>query len=459
MANRDLTKGEPGRILRAYCLPMFGSVFFQQMYNLADSFTAGRFIGEAALAAVGNSYELTLIYLAFALGCNTGASVVVARYFGAKRYDRVKTAIFTALIATGVVCAALLLAGMALAAPLLRAIRTPSNTFRDSITYLKIYTAALPFVFFYNVTNGIFSALGDSQTPFLFLVVSSCANVALDILFVARLGMKVSGVGWATFLCQGAACIPAAIVLVKKIKKLEAGAAPAFERPVLRKFVRVAVPGVLQQGVVAAGNIAIQGVVNVYGAAVMAGYSAAVKMNNLVTACFSTIGSGVSNFTAQNLGAARPERLRGGFRASVWLVWTIALTMCLIYELIPGRLVRVFLTDASDKALKTGVDFRRIAAPFYFAPAVKIMCDGVLCGADKMKHVVFTIFLDLSLRALTAAVCSAVFGTAFSVWFAWPIGWVIAAVVTGILFRQVLWRHVAQVSNEGLNERFEGNGG
>ena len=157
----------------------------------------------------------------------------------------------------------------------------------------------------------------------------------------------------------------------------------------------MAVPGVLQQGVVAAGNIAIQGVVNVYGAAVMAGYSAAVKMNNLVTACFSTIGSGVSNFTAQNLGAARPERLRGGFRASVWLVWTIALTMCLIYELIPGRLVRVFLTDASDKALKTGVDFRRIAAPFYFAPAVKIMCDGVLCGADKMKHVVFTIFLDL----------------------------------------------------------------
>ena len=120
MANRDLTKGEPGRILRAYCLPMFGSVFFQQMYNLADSFTAGRFIGEATLAAVGNSYELTLIYLAFALGCNTGASMVVARYFGAKRYDRVKTSIFTALIATGVVCAALLLAGMALAAPLLR---------------------------------------------------------------------------------------------------------------------------------------------------------------------------------------------------------------------------------------------------------------------------------------------------------------------------------------------------
>lgn len=210
---------------------------------------------------------------------------------------------------------------------------------------------------------------------------------------------------------------------------------------------------------VAAGNIAIQDVVNVYGAAEMAGYSAAVKMNNLVTACFSTIGSGVSNFTAQNLGAARPERLRGGFRASVWLVWTIALTMCLIYELIPGRLVRVFLTDASDKALMTGVDFRRIAAPFYFAPAVKIMCDGVLCGADKMKHVVFTIFLDLSLRVLTAAVCSTVFGTAFSVWFAWPIGWVIAAVVTGILFRQVLWRHVARVSNEGLNERFEGNGG
>lgn len=225
-----------------------------------------------------------------------------------------KTAIFTALIATGVVCAALLLA-----APPLRAIRTPSNTFRDSITYLKIYTAALPFVFFYNVTNGIFSALGDSKTPFLFLVVSSCANVALDILFVARLGMKVSGVGWATFLCQGAACIPAAIVLVKKIKKLEAGAAPAFERPVLREFVRVAVPGVLQQGVVAAGNIAIQGVVNVYGAAVMAGYSAAVKMNNLVTACFRRLAAAFRTSPRRTLARRARNAFAAGFaRPSGW---------------------------------------------------------------------------------------------------------------------------------------------
>lgn len=192
MANRDLTKGEPGRILRTYCLPLFGSVFFRQMYNLADGFTAGRFIGESALAAVGNSHELTLIYLALALGCNTGASVIAARFFGAKRYDRVKTAMYTALISTSLVCAVLMLAGVALAAPLLRAIRTPDGTFTDSITYLKIYTAALPFVFFYNVTNGIFSALGDSKTPFLFLVVSSCANVALDILFVAELDMGVA---------------------------------------------------------------------------------------------------------------------------------------------------------------------------------------------------------------------------------------------------------------------------
>lgn len=458
MANRDLTKGEPGRILRTYCLPLFGSVFFQQMYNLADSFTAGRFIGESALAAVGNSYELTLIYLALALGCNTGASVIAARFFGAKRYDRVKTAMYTALISTSLVCAVLMLAGVALAAPLLRAIRTPDGTFTDSITYLKIYTAALPFVFFYNVTNGIFSALGDSKTPFLFLVVSSCANVALDILFVARLDMGVAGVGWATFLCQGAACVPVAIVLVKKIKALGVGTVPVFDRPMLREFARVAVPAALQQGVVAAGNIAIQGIVNAYGAAVMAGYSAAVKMNNLVTACFSTIGSGVSNFTAQNLGAGRPERIRGGFRASVRLVWAIAFTMCLIYESIPERLVRFFLTDASDEALRTGVDFLRIASPFYFAPAVKIMCDGVLCGAERMKHVVFTISLDLSLRALAAALCSVVFGTAFSVWFAWPIGWVVAAAATGALFRHVIWRRVLRNSDESLKEESEGEG-
>ena len=441
MANRDLTVGSPGRIIRSYCLPLFGSVFFQQMYNLADSFVAGRFIGENALAAVGNSYELTLIFIALATGCNTGCSITTARYFGAKDYAKVRTAITTSLIATAVVWAALTLFGVFGSAHMLRAINTPEAIFDDSLIYIRIYVGGLAFMYFYNVATGIFSALGDSKTPFYFLAISSTANVILDIVFVTVFNMGVAGVGWATLICQGAACISAMLTVMRKVRKLPEfeGDAPFITRNMLNEFISVAAPSTLQQVFVAAGNIIIQGVVNAYGAAVTAGYCAAVKMNNLVTACFSTIGGGVSNYTSQNLGADRPERVRQGFRESVKLTWLIALVMCLLYELFPAQLVNLFLNDSSSaETLQTGIDFLRIAAPFYFAPALKIMCDSILCGAKKMNYVVFSIFLDLGLRASIAAACSAAFGTAFSVWFAWPIGWVSAAVITCFLYQNGL---------------------
>ena len=311
MANHDLTVGDPGKVIRRYCLPLFGGVFFQQMYNLADSFVAGRFIGENALAAVGNSYEITLIFLAFAFGCNTGGSVVCAHYFGAKEYGKVKTAIFTSLIATVAICVLLVFSGLAFAVPLLQAIQTPAEIFQDTRTYLSIYTGGLVFMFLYNFANGIFSALGDSKTPFYFLMASSIANVALDILFVSKFHMGVAGVGWATFICQGAACVPAVLVVMQKAKKLTGQKVPVFDFSIFREFITVAIPSILQQGFVAAGNIIIQGVVNAYGAAVMAGYSAAVKMNDMVTSCFSTIGSGVANYTSQSrANTANQERIQ-----------------------------------------------------------------------------------------------------------------------------------------------------
>lgn len=439
MANHDLTVGDPGQLIRSYCLPLFGSVLFQQLYNLADSFVAGRFLGEQALAAVGNSYEITLIFLAFAFGCNTGCSVLTARYFGAKEYGKVRTAISTSLIATAVICVILVLFGLFGSVPLLHLIQTPDSIFADSITYLRIYTCGLVFVLFYNVATGIFAALGDSRTPFWFLAISSSANIVLDILFVAVFHMGVAGVGWATFLCQGAACIPAMFLMLHRIHGLPCEKYVRISRSSLCDFISVAAPSILQQDVVATGNIIVQGVVNTYGAAVIAGYSAAVKMNNLVTSCFTTIGSGLTNYTAQNLGAKLPKRIRSGFKASVELVWLLSLVMFLLYEIFPTQLVRIFLNNPSAEALRAGTQFLRVASPFYFAPAFKIMCDAFLCGTKRMNLVVFSISLDLMLRAALAVVFSALFATAFSVWFAWPIGWVIAAIITYAIYRKVMY--------------------
>ena len=225
--NKDLTVGRPSTVLWKFCLPLFGSVIFQQLYNIADSFVAGKFVGENALAAVGNSYELTLIFIAFGFGCNMGCSVVVSRLFGAKQYKDLKTAVYTTFIASGALCAILMLAGLLLGQPLLHLINTPENIFSDSWTYLKIYIWGVPFVLFYNIATGIFSALGDSKTPFIFLVCSSTANILMDILFVTAFDMGVAGVAWATFICQGISCIFAMMFVFKRLAAIKSKETPA----------------------------------------------------------------------------------------------------------------------------------------------------------------------------------------------------------------------------------------
>ena len=151
--NRDLTVGKPEHVLWQFCLPLFGSILFQQLYNIADSLVAGKFVGESALAAVGNSYEITLIFIAFAFGCNMGCSVVVSSFFGAKQYGRMKTAVSTAMITSALVCGFLMLFGLLCGAGLLRLIHTPQELMADSLLYLNIYVLGLPFVFFYNIST------------------------------------------------------------------------------------------------------------------------------------------------------------------------------------------------------------------------------------------------------------------------------------------------------------------
>ena len=272
--NKDLTVGNPHQVLGRFCRPLFGSIIFQQIYNIADSLVAGKFIGENALAAVGNSYEITLIFLAFAFGCNMGCSVVVSRLFGAGDYGKMKTAVYTTCIFSGLLCLLLMLTGLLGSNLLLSLIRTPSEVFHDSRIYLDIYIWGLPFVFFYNIATGIFSALGDSKTPFFFLALSSLSNIGVDILFVRSCGLGVAGVAWATFLCQGISCILALITVFFRLKGIHCNTRSVlFDRKLLGQIISIAIPSTLQQSFISLGNIVIQGSINGFGSPVMAGYS------------------------------------------------------------------------------------------------------------------------------------------------------------------------------------------
>ena len=437
--NKDLTVGKPGSVLWKFCLPLFGSIIFQQLYNLADSFVAGKFVGESALAAVGNSYEITLIFIAFAFGCNIGCSVIVSQLFGAKRMADLKTAVYTTLISSSIVCLLLMGLGTLLCTDLLELIHTPEDILPDSKLYLDIYILGLPFVFYYNVATGIFSALGDSKTPFYFLAASSLSNIAVDILFVTAFQMGVAGVAWATFLCQGVSCVLAVVVVFRRFRTIETERKPAlFSWVLLKKIAVVAIPSILQQSFISVGNIIIQGVINTFGSSVIAGYSAAVKLNNLVITSFTTLGNGISNYTAQNIGAEKPDRVRQGFKAGVKLVWLLSLPLVALYLLGGGVLLRIFLDDTTGTAMQVGIQFLRVLAPFYFVISAKLVSDGILRGAGLMKQFMAATFTDLILRVVLAKVLSVPFGT-LGIWCAWPIGWTIAAVMSVLFYRQGPW--------------------
>ncbi len=439
--NKDLTVGSPETVLWKFCLPLFGSIIFQQLYNIADSFVAGKFIGENALAAVGNSYEITLIFIAFAFGCNIGCSVIVSKLFGAKRNTELKTAIRTTMITSGVLCLLLMFFGIVFSGTFLTFINTPANVLADSKLYLDIYIMGLPFVFFYNISTGIFSALGDSKTPFYFLAASSTSNIAVDILFVKYFQMGVSGVAWATFLCQGVSCVLALIFVFKRLSVIPCSEKAAlFSWELLKDIAIVAIPSILQQSFISVGNIVIQSIINGFGAGVMAGYSASIKLNNLVITSFTTLGNGISNYTAQNMGAGKYNRVWEGFKAGIKMVWMICIPLVLLYLFAAKELVHIFMDKPSTDALNTGVLFLRIVAPFYFVVSTKLVSDGILRGTERMKQFMAATFSDLILRIVLAFFLSSQFGS-IGIWCAWPIGWAIGTALSLYFYKNLQKRY------------------
>ena len=438
--NKDLTQGSPAAVLWRFSIPMFISVIFQQMYNIADSVIAGKFAGEDALAAVGASYPITMIFMAIAVGSNIGCSVVISNLFGAQEYKRMKTAVSTTLLASLALSVFLTVAGLAGTRALMRMVNTPDNIFEDGALYLAIYVGGFTFLFLYNVATGIFTALGDSRTPLYFLIGSSLGNIALDYVFVRYFQWGVAGVAWATFIAQGIACVLAVWAVVVRLQNVPTdGKAPLFSMSMLQRIAVIAIPSILQQSFISVGNIFIQGIVNSYGSSVIAGYSAAVKLNTFALTSFTTLGNGISNFTAQNLGAGKPDRVRQGFRAGAVMTLLVAVPFFVAYFVFGRQMIFLFMTSDSGKALSTGVEFLRIISPFYFAICVKLMADGVLRGGGAMKEFMVATFSDLILRVILAFVFSAIWQER-GIWLSWPLGWVVAAVMSLAFYKKGVWK-------------------
>ncbi len=442
-----MVEGAPQKALLFFAFPMILGNLFQQFYNMADSVIVGRFVGEDALAAVGASYALTTVFVMLAIGGGTGSSVVTSQYLGAGKYREMKTSVSTALLSFLGLGIVLSLFGLGCSGMILRALHTPENILAEAGTYLNIYFCGLPFLFMYNILAAMFHAMGDSRTPLYLLIFSSLLNIALDIVFVTRFGMGVAGVAIATVLAQGISAVISFCLLLRALRQYgvagaEGGAEVAleaaqhaddvekevshghlFDSSMLGRMIQVAVPTMLQQSIVSVGMLLVQSVVNGFGSSVLAGYTAGTRIESICIVPMIATGNAVSTFTAQNMGAGRPERVKQGYRAARLIVYGFAMFICAVLLLFKNQIIGVFLEEGGNAvAHSTGVAYLSFIAFFFVCIGLKAATDGVLRGSGDV--VVFTAanLVNLAIRVAVANLCAPFWGVA-AVWYAVPMGW------------------------------------
>jgi len=437
----DMTIGNPFKILWTFSLPMLLSSLFQQLYNIVDSIVAGKFIGVNALAAVGASYPITALFIAVAVGSSMGCSVVVAQIFGSKKYTTMKSAISTAIISLTSLSIILTILGSIFCKPLMRLLHTPENIFSDSALYLQIYISGIIFLFLYNTATAIFNGLGDSKTPLYLLIFSSIFNIILDLVFVITFKMGVSGVAWATFIAQGLSSILAIVCLIMRLRKIEVTEKyPYFSSYILKRISRIAIPSIMQQSFISIGQICVQGLVNSYGAIVVAGYSAAFRVHTIALTSMSTMSSALSSFTAQNIGAKKISRVKEGYKAAVAITLSICGGILILFLILAPKLIGLFVDSSeSINVINVGTEFLRTLAPFYLVVGLKMVCDGVLRGAGAMKDFMFATFSDLILRVALSFILASIIGYS-GIWWAFPLGWIIGTALSVYFYYKGTWK-------------------
>lgn len=420
----DLTQGRPLRVIRRFSLPLLLSTALQQLYNVADSVIVGRFTGAAGLAAIGAAYPITLFYIAFATGAAMGCSVIISQLFGAKRMGEMKSAVFTALIsllALGVVLSG---AGILLAGSLMRLTNAPANIASDARAYLAIYSAGVVFMFLYNASTGVFTGLGDSKRPLYFLIASSVLNIVLDVIAVGPLQLGVRGAAWATTISQTAAALAAAGLVSAKVRSLQSDEPfRYFDRVQLGSMVRIALPSIFQQACVALSHTILQGLVNTFDTAVIAGYEAASKLHNFAYMCFNTLGTALSSFVAQCYGAKKHRRILRGFWVSTALCFGCTLVVIALFQTIPAQLAGLFVdAGAEPGVIAASVNYLRIISPMYAIICFIITTGGLLRGVGKSMTFFVETVIEFAVRVGMCFVLTKALASYTGLMWAWYFG-------------------------------------
>ena len=380
-----LTQESPFRALLIFSFPMMMGNLFQQFYTMTDSIIVGRFIGEAALAAVGASAALSAVFIAIAVGGGAGALVITSNAFGRKDFTLVKESISTSLISFCILSVVLAAAGYAFSERIMSLLNTPENIKSDAVLYLRIYFLGLPFLFMYNIISSVFNSLGKSRIPLFLLIFSSLLNIVLDIAAVTALGMGIAGAAWATLISQALSAVLSFIILTKTLKSMDGRRKRLFSSSIFSSMTKIALPSIIQQTTINFGMMLVQSVVNTFGSEVLAGYSASIRIDNIVTVPLSAVGNAMSPYTAQNSGAGKNERIDTGWKSALAIILSFAIAICIILQAFNTEIISLFLgTGGSAAAYKTGEEYLSYLGWFYGILGFAFVTGGVLRGMGKM---------------------------------------------------------------------------
>lgn len=425
----SLTQGGVARAMLLFALPIFCSNLFQQLYNAVDSLIVGNFLGGEALAAVGSSGSLIMLLVGFVNGMSLGAGVLVARFFGAGDRENLERAVHTTValgLAAGLV---LTVAGVLFTPQLLRWMGTPEDVIGSSVAYFRVYFLGSSAVVLYNVGAGILQSVGDSRSPMVYLLVSSAANVALDLLFVAVLRRGVASAALATVISQ-------ALSAVLSFHKLaEPGTAyrvrwrrVRFDPGTLRQVLGLGLPSGVQNSVISLANVIVQANINAFGSAAMAGCGAYSKVEGFAFLPITCFALALSTFVSQNVGAGRYDRVKQGMRFGLLCSPLLAEGVGLGMHLLAPRLIAAFNGEAQVVAY--GVNYARTVALFYCLLAFSHCCAGLLRGLGRPvipMGIMLAVWCVLRITYITLTV--RVLPTIRVVYWAYPLTWGISSVL------------------------------
>lgn len=426
---RDLTRGKPMSLILRFCLPLFAGNLFQQLYNLVDTIIVGQFVGKTALSAVGSVGSLSFMVIGTIIGLCSGFAIPVAQAFGAEdrpKMRRIMAHITYLAVGLGAVISVVTVMCTNL---FLQAMNTPEDIYKDAHDYIIIIFAGIPATLLYNITAGVVRSVGDSKTPLYFLVLSSLLNIALDLIFVLKLNMGVSGVAIATVISQAVSGFLCLLVIKKKFKLLHFSREDMpFDFKICKKLLTIGIPMALQFSITAVGTIMVQSCVNILGSDVITAVTVGSKVVNLIGVPSETIGITMATYCGQNLGAGKIDRIRKGIRCAVLLGAIYSFIAFFISKYGGPYASLMFLDKSETEILSTVAEYFGICAWYYIALSLIFIFRNALQGMGYSLIAMSGGIFELVARAIVAYGFITKFGF-IAACYSNPVAWIAADIL------------------------------